>query len=123
MIKTLHITTVTISILLFTYRGAWNYVLKKPLTAKWTKILPHVNDSILLFSGIILAVQIQQYPFVHHWLSVKLGCLILYILLGMVAMKWQVGKVAGFISWFLAMLVFSFMVSVAISKHTYGFFY
>lgn len=99
------------------------YVLRKPLTAKWTKILPHVNDTILLITGITLAVQLQQYPFVHHWLTVKIVCLLLYILLGMVAMKWRHGQLAGFASWLLAILVFSFMVSVALTKNTFGIFY
>ena len=123
MIKTLHITTVTISILLFVSRGFWIYILKNQLTAKWIKILPHVNDTIVLLSGITLAVQVQQYPFVHHWLTVKIICLLTYILFGMIAMKWSVNKTNGFIAWLLAIVIFAFMVSVAISKNSAGIFY
>lgn len=122
MIKTLHIITVTVSILLFVGRGSWIYILKTPLTAKWTKILPHVNDTVLLLTGIAMAVQLQQYPFVHQWLTIKLGCLLAYILLGMVAMKWQLNKPAGIMAWILAICVFAYMVSVALTKSSSGFF-
>lgn len=123
MIKTLHITTVTISILLFISRGVWIYVLKKQLAAKWIRILPHINDTILLLTGITLAIQIQQYPFIHHWLTVKIICLLAYIMLGMIAMKWGVNKTKGFIAWLSAIAIFGFMVSVAISKNSAGVFY
>jgi len=123
MLKTLHIVTVTVSILLFISRGLWIYLLKKELSAKWIKILPHVNDTLLLLSGITLAIQIQQFPFVHHWLTTKLTCLLVYILLGMVAMKWNANKAKGFIAWLFAIAVFAFMVSVATQKNSAGIFY
>ena len=93
------------------------------MTAKWIKILPHINDTVLLLTGVTLAIQIQQYPFTHHWLTVKIICLLAYILLGMVAMKWAVNKPKGLISWLLAIAIFGFMVSVATNKNTAGIFY
>jgi len=123
MIKSIHITTVAISILLFISRGVWIYILKKQLMAKWIKILPHVNDTILLLTGITLAIQIQQYPFIHHWLTVKIICLLAYIMLGMIAMRWSTNKTKGFIAWLSAIAIFTFMLSVAITKNSAGIFY
>ena len=122
MIKTLHITTVIISISLFIGRGVWLYALRKNLTARWIKILPHINDTLLLIAGFTLAIQIQQYPFVHSWLTVKVICLLIYIGLGFSAMKWHRGTKTGLISWISAIVVFSFMIFVALNRHPAGIF-
>ena len=122
MIKTLHIITVVISISLFVGRGLWLYALKNNLSARWIKILPHVNDTVLLITGILLAVQLQQYPLVHDWLTVKIICLLIYIGLGFSAMKWHKSTKAGLLSWVCAIIVFVYMVSVAITKTPYGIF-
>ena len=117
MIKTIHVATVFFSILLFVSRGFWVYILNRQQLARWLKIVPHVNDTVLLVTGITLAIQVQQYPLVHSWLTVKIICLLIYILLGMVAMKWQVSTKAGLFSWIAAILVFLYMISVALNKN------
>ena len=48
---------------------------------------PHVNDTLLLTSGFGLAVMLGQYPCVNGWLTAKLVALIVYIVLGTVALK------------------------------------
>ncbi len=58
----------------------------KPLP-KLLKILPHVIDTLLLLSAAALCVIIQQYPFVHGWITIKLGFVIGYIVFAIVAMK------------------------------------
>lgn len=122
MIKTLHITTVVISLSLFIGRGIWLYALKNDLTARWIKILPHVNDTVLLITGITLAIQLQQYPLVLSWLTVKIVCLLIYIGLGFSAMKWHRKTKIGLLNWLIAIVVFSFMISVALNRHPAGLF-
>ena len=122
MLKYIHISTIVISLCLFVGRGGWIYVLKKQLTARWLKILPHLNDTILLVTGITLAIQTQQYPLVQGWLTVKIICLLAYIVLGMLAMKWFAATRPGLISWFGAIAVFIFMISVAITRNPAGLF-
>lgn len=122
MIKVIHIATVSLSLCLFVARGVWIYLLKNQLTSRWLKVLPHINDTFLLITGISLAIQLQQYPFVHHWLTVKLCCLLVYIGLGLSAMKWHKNTKQGFISWVLAIMIFIYMVSVALNHHPLGLF-
>lgn len=117
MIKTIHITTVFLSILLFVSRGFWIYILNKQQLARWMKIVPHVNDTVLLVTGITLTIQVQQYPLVDSWLTVKLICLLIYIFLGMVAMKWRASTKTGLFSWIAAILVFIYMITVALKKN------
>lgn len=122
MIKTVHIATVLLSLVLFVGRGSWIYLLRKQLTARWIRILPHVNDSILLVSGITLAVQTGQSPLLHNWLAVKIACLLVYILLGMLAMKWFRATRTGLFTWLAAIIVYLFMLSVALNRNSAGFF-
>ena len=87
MIKIIHMSTALISISLFIIRGIWVFTESDMMKQKWVKILPHVNDTILLISAIMLAISIEQYPFVHGWLTAKFVALIIYIILGMFALK------------------------------------
>jgi uncharacterized membrane protein SirB2 len=114
-LKNLHLATIAISLGLFVLRGAWMIAASPRLQARWVRIVPHVNDTLLLASGIGLAVLIQQYPLVHGWLTAKLLALILYIGLGTLALKR--GKTRGrrIAAWVAALLVFGYMVAVAIT--------
>ena len=114
-LKNLHLTTIAISLGLFVLRGAWMIAASPRLQARWVRVVPHINDTLLLASGIGLAVLIQQYPLVHGWLTAKLLALILYIGLGTLALKR--GKTRGrrIAAWIAALLVFGYMLAVAIA--------
>jgi uncharacterized membrane protein SirB2 len=64
---------------------------------------------------------VQQYPIVDNWLSAKLSALIIYILLGMVVMKWAKQRRSQFIAWSAALVVFAYMVGVAFTKQVWVF--
>ena len=114
ILKNLHLATIAITLTLFLLRGFWMMVDSPWLRARWVRIVPHVNDTLLLASGIGLAVMIQQYPLVHGWLTAKLFALIAYIVLGTIALKR--GKTRGqrIAAWLAALAVFGYMVAVAI---------
>lgn len=116
MIKFIHVTAVIISISLFVLRGIWMMSDSGLLQRRWVRIVPHVNDTLLLLSGIWLAISIQQYPFVHHWLTAKLVAVVAYIGLGTLALKRAPGKNWKIIFWLLALLVVAYIVFVA-SQH------
>ena len=113
MLKTIHLVTVGITLALFFYRGSLIYISKKDFNNKFLKITPHINDTVLLTTGIWMAINIQQYPLVHHWLTAKVVGLLAYIILGMFAMKWFRGTGKGLIAWVLAILVFIYIISAA----------
>lgn len=116
-----HVLFVVISGLFFLVRGAWMLMESDMLQKKWVKIVPHVVDTLLLACAIALCVILSQYPFVHHWLTVKLVMLVVYILLGTVALKRGRTKAVRTVAFFAAIVSFLFMVSVAISHHPWGF--
>jgi uncharacterized membrane protein SirB2 len=115
VLKNLHLATIAITLALFLLRGFWMMANSPRLQARWVRIVPHVNDTLLLASGIGLAVLIQQYPLVHGWLSAKFFALIAYIVLGTIALKR--GKTRGqrIAAWIAALLVFGYMVVVAVA--------
>jgi uncharacterized membrane protein SirB2 len=116
LLISLHVTTAIISLLLFIGRGIWVMQHDPQQRPRWMKWLPHVNDSVLFILGIMLMLMIQQYPVTNSWLTFKLSALVIYILLGMVVMKWAKTRRTRFIAWLSALVVFAYLVGVAITK-------
>lgn len=54
---------------------------------KLTRILPHIVDTLLLISAITLVIMSRQYPLASDWVTLKVGLLFVYILLGTFALK------------------------------------
>jgi uncharacterized membrane protein SirB2 len=122
LIKHLHLITVVITLALFLLRGVWMMMDSPRLQARWARIVPHINDTLLLASGIALAVLMQQYPLVHGWLTAKLFALIAYIVLGTLALKRGKTKAQRVTAWIAALLVFGYMLAVARAHDPLPFF-
>jgi len=115
-IKDIHIVSVILSITGFILRGIWMIRESEILTHRTIKILPHIIDTVLLLSALVLIFIIDQYPFYHDWLTVKVIALVVYIFLGMFAFRWAKTKASKIIYWLLAVLTFLYIVSVALTK-------
>ena len=116
MIKLIHMSTAFISITFFMVRGFWVFNNAEMINKKWVKIVPHINDTILLVTAIILAVGIQQYPFTHDWLTAKFIALLLYIVFGTFALK-RAKKIKNKIIFLiLSLLIFSYIIGVALTR-------
>ncbi|MGS0683020.1 SirB2 family protein [Shewanella sp. 125m-7] len=85
--KHLHMTLIATSVLFFLVRFVLHLRQSPVLQKKVIKIAPHVIDTLLLLSGLVLCFQIQQYPFVDPWLTEKLGAVAAYIVLATIALK------------------------------------
>jgi uncharacterized membrane protein SirB2 len=87
-IKTLHLITVAVTAVLFLIRFYWLQTGSLMLQQRWVRILPHLNDTLLLVSGILLVTITQCYPFSPQgaWLTEKLFGVIIYIVLGAIAL-------------------------------------
>ena len=120
-LKSLHLATIALTLALFVLRGAWMMADSPRLQARWVRIVPHVNDTLLLSSGIALAVLVQQYPLVHGWLTAKFFALIAYIVLGTIALKRGKTKAQRIAAWIAALLVFGYMVAVAVAHDPFPF--
>ncbi len=121
VIKALHVTCVAVSYALFFVRGVWMIRDSAMLERRWVKVLPHVNDAVLLTAAIALAVMLRQYPFVHAWLTAKVMALAAYILLGLVALRPGRPKAARVAAWIAAQVMFLYMVAVAHTRNALVF--
>lgn len=121
ILKTLHISCAIFSYTLFLLRGIWRLNDSPMLQQRWVRIAPHLVDTLLLTSAIILAYTIEQYPFVDTWLTAKVLALLLYIVLGSVALKYGKNKTTRLSAWLAAQAVFGYIVLVAINHNPFPF--
>ena len=115
-IKTIHQTAALISIAGFLIRGIWMLIESEKLQQRWVRIIPHAVDTVLLGSAITLAIITTQYPIEQSWLTAKVAALLLYIGLGLVAFRFGKTKLVKTTAWVAAILVFSYIMMVAIIK-------
>lgn len=115
-LKTLHVACAALSLAGFVLRGVWMLRGSPLLAARATRILPHVVDTFLLAAGIGLALRIHQYPLTHAWLTAKLVALLVYIVLGSLALRrgaTRRGRSAAFAA---AIAVFLYIAAVAVTR-------
>jgi len=86
-VKHLHLTLIAVSVLFFVVRFVLHLRQSALMGKKVFKIAPHVIDTFLLLSGLTLCFMIKQYPFVDPWLTEKIGAVLAYIALGVIAIK------------------------------------
>jgi uncharacterized membrane protein SirB2 len=116
-IKYLHISFVSFSYILFFLRGVWMLRASPLLQQRWIKILPHIVDTGLLLSAITLAIQLSISPLAAPWLMAKIIALLVYILLGTIAIKRGKTKNIRIVAWLAAQLVFFYIAAVAITHN------
>lgn len=121
IIKSIHMLTAFISILGFIIRGILAMTNSPVLDQKWIKIIPHINDTVLLGSAIMLASMTNQNPIEHSWLTAKVIALLAYITLGMIALRFGKTNRQRIIAWLLAIATFGYIVTVAINHNPMGF--
>lgn len=117
-----HIGFAMLSIALFMVRGGLMLAESRLLQARTLQILPHVIDTMLLTTALMLTTVIHQYPFSTGWLTAKVVLLVVYIVLGSIAIKrgrTRGIRIAAFIA---ALLTIGFLVSVARAHHPLGLF-
>ena len=120
-LKHAHMMFAIISGVLFLLRGTWMLIDSPMLQRKWVKVLPHINDTLLLGFAVVLVVISGQYPFVHHWLTAKVIALLLYILVGTIAIKRGKTKSIRAAAFVIALLLYGYIVGVAIHHSPLSF--
>lgn len=117
-----HMSFAALSITFFILRGVWMLQGREILQHPLVKVLPHVIDTLLLLSALTLTMLIDQYPFIDNWLTVKIFALISYIIVGNIALKRAKTQKTRVVALVAAVLLFSYIVSVACFHHPLGIF-
>ena len=118
-VRDLHVTAVALSITLFVVRAAWRQRSPGRLQQRWVRIVPHVIDTVLLLSGAWLAWQLGAEG-VRGWLPAKLVGLVLYVVLGSIALKRGRTRGVRLAAAAAAIVTFAYMASVALTKSPLG---
>lgn len=113
-IKNIHLLIVGLSIILFNVRVGLlaaqpNKKLPLPL-----KIAPHINDTMLLFSGMMMMTIAKWQPFgAHQWLGAKLLLLVGYVVCGVLCLRSRPRSSKFWLMYVLSMVVVGIMAYVA----------
>ncbi|WP_445156545.1 SirB2 family protein [Halomonas sp. E14] len=116
LIKHLHMTTALLSLAFFMVRAWWSVREAPILQRRWVKVVPHVNDTLLLLLGVTLMVMLSMWPHHHPWLAAKLLALLAYILLGTLAIKRGRSPAARGVAGLAAVVAFGYMLGTAVTK-------
>ena len=116
IIKTIHIVCALLSISGFVGRGVLMIKGSPLLTARWVKVSPHIIDTVLLVSAIILASQWGWAALQMPWLLAKIIALLVYIVLGSLALRPGRSQSVRVSAWLAAIITFAYIVSVALTK-------
>ncbi|MES1951131.1 invasion gene expression up-regulator SirB [Salinisphaera sp. S4-8] len=121
-LKSVHVTCVALTLVLFVVRANWMLFAPERLERRWVRILPHCVDTMLLLSALGLVLLLGQYPGVQPWLTAKVVALVAYILLGTIGLKRGATRTIRVTACLAALLVFAYIVSVALTHSPYGLF-
>ena len=83
--------------------------------------LPHTIDTILFGAGVSLAVVLGVSPWGHPWLGAKLVALLIYIVLGHIAVRRARNNQQRLLVWLAALLTIGYIYSVALTMNPVPF--
>jgi uncharacterized membrane protein SirB2 len=117
----LHVTFVSVSIALFVLRGVFMLAGSPRLRAPWLRVLPHVVDTMLLGSALWL-VSVLHLPLLQTpWLLAKIMGLVLYIVLGSLALRPGRSRSLRIAAFIAALTTVGWIASVAVRHDPSGF--
>jgi uncharacterized membrane protein SirB2 len=122
-LKLVHVSCAFISIAGFSLRGYWMLTGDSRLRLRVTRIVPHVIDTLLLASAVGMLLIWGVSPLKVDWLSAKLVALLLYILLGMIALRFGRTGLQRTMAWVLALCAAAYIICVAYTRDPMGPWY
>ena len=117
-----HIGFAILSVSLFTLRGCLMLAQSRHVHSAWLRYPSYLIDTLLLTFALMLMTVIHQFPFVTPWLTMKVALLVVYVLLGSIALKRGRTRGMRVAAFFAALLTVAFLYSVARAHHPLGAF-
>lgn len=93
------------------------------LKRKVVRIFPHIIDTCLLASGLTMAFSYYEAFYTQDWLVAKLIALILYIVMGSIALKYGKSKKIRLFSLIASWSIFAYIIIVARTQSPIPFIY
>lgn len=118
-LKFVHVSCVVLSGAGFALRGALALAGSPVLDARLLRIAPHLVDTLLLASAVGMALLARLWPPAHPWLAAKIGGLVVYIVLGSLALRRGGRRSHRALAFAAAMLAFAYIVGTALQRDPY----
>lgn len=115
-----HIGFALLSVSLFVLRGCLMLARSTHVQSAWLKYPSYLIDTLLLTFALMLMTVIQQHPFGTGWLTMKVTLLVVYVLLGSIALKRGRTQGVRAVAFVAALLTVAFLYSVARAHHPLG---
>jgi len=116
LLKYVHLALAITAISGFIVRGYWMLTESARLSARATRIAPHVIDALFLLTGIamvyLLSLPVLQTP----WLLAKFAGLAAYIVLGAIALRRGPTMQVRLLAFVGALSAFAYIAGAALSK-------
>ena len=120
-IKWVHVTAVLCSGSLFLLRGLMLQCGRTALArAAALRYLSYTIDSVLLTAALMLFTMLPAVVFGNGWLAAKLVLLVLYVALGIAALRADSSPRRSRVCFLAALVVFGTMFSIARTHHPLG---
>lgn len=116
LLKYSHLALAFVSVSGFVTRGYWMLTSSPRLAARLTKVAPHIIDTLFLISGIALVLHLDLPVLRSPWLLGKFAALVVYIVLGAIALRRGPTLQIRLVAFVGALSAFAYIVGVAISK-------
>lgn len=120
-VKLIHQGAVVLSVAGFALRGAGLLAGAAWARGRVAKRLPHLVDTVLLLSALLLAWMLRLNPAQAPWLMAKIIGLVLYVALGMLALRPGRPPVLRVAAGVAALATVGWIASVALTKSPLGF--
>jgi uncharacterized membrane protein SirB2 len=121
-IRTFHETAVALSVSSFFVRGLAGLSNARWVRGRAAMIVPPIIDTALLTSALMLLTILHANPLAMPCLEAKLSGLVLYIVLGVIALRPGVDRRWRAVAFVAALATVAWIVSVALTKNPAGFF-
>lgn len=115
-LKAIHVGCVIASGAGFFARGLLMLAGSPLLQARFVRVAPHIVDTLLLASAITMAVLAHLVPTQQPWLMTKIIGLVVYIVLGAIALRYGRTRGQRTLAFAAALATFAYIVGVALTR-------
>jgi uncharacterized membrane protein SirB2 len=114
-IREVHIGCVALSGSLFFFRGSLRLLGHSIANQPFLRISSVLIDTVLLSAAVLLTLIVRQFPLTDGWLTMKLVLLVVYVVLGSLALKRAQQRRTQAIAFAAALLTYLAIIGVAVT--------
>ena len=116
-IREVHVGCVALSGSLFFIRGSLHLFGQPMANHRILRISSVLIDTVLLAAAVLLTLIVRQFPLTDAWLTMKLVLLVIYIVLGSIALKRARRRRTQALAYAAALLTYVAIIGVAVTHN------